>query len=65
MEHKEEKLLTNEELAEEMNVTTQTIRNWRKKGLPVIKDLHKNSIRVRVRYSLPEIKEWLEKQGRE
>ena len=49
----EKKLLTTNELAELMKVTTQSIYNWRKQGMPFYK------IGKSVRFDLEEIREWL------
>ena len=47
-------LLTTIELAEVLNVSRQTIFNWRKEGMPFYK------INKAVRFDLVEIKEWLQ-----
>lgn len=50
-----EKLLTTKELASELQVTIQSIYNWKAKGMPFIKVGSQN------RYILADVIEWLQK----
>lgn len=53
-----DKLLTTKELAKELQVTGQSIYNWKGRGMPSIKVGSKN------RYILADVLEWLQKYNR-
>lgn len=51
------KLLTTSELAHHLKVTTQTLYNWRKEGMP------KTKVGSQYRYDLDEVIEWLKNKN--
>lgn len=51
--------ITTEELSQRLQVTRQTLNNWRKQGLPFIK------IGRAVRFDMDEVNKWIEEQNSE
>lgn len=51
-------MLTTKELAKELKVTTQTVYNWRKRGMPSVK------VGPQYRHVLADVLEWLQNYNR-
>ena len=54
--------LTIEEVAGIYGVTTQTVRNWKRRGCPF--EYKKDRLRLKLFFDKKEIDEWIEKEGK-
>ena len=54
------RILTTDELAEFFSVTTQTIKTWRKEGMPHIKIKHNV-----IRYDVDDVMKWAKETSKE